>query len=126
MRFEHFALNVADPKKMADWYAEHCQMRAVRSMAEAPFTHFLADGEGRVVIEIYSNPKAAVPDYSSRHPLEFHFALAVADAETVKRRLVQAGAVLVEEVRPEDGSHLVMLRDPFGVPLQLCQRSRPF
>jgi catechol 2,3-dioxygenase-like lactoylglutathione lyase family enzyme len=126
MRFEHFALNVSEPNKMADWYVSHCRMRVVRSTAEAPFTHFLADEGGRVVLEIYRNPKASVPDYAGRHPLEFHFALAVSDAEAVKERLIEAGAVLVEEVKPADGSHLVMLRDPFGVPLQLCQRSQPF
>jgi glyoxylase I family protein len=126
MRFEHFALNVSEPKKMADWYVSHCRMSVVRSMAEAPFTHFLADEGGRVMLEIYCNPKAHVPDHAARHPLEFHFALAVPDAEAEKQRLILAGATLVEEVKPADGSHLVMLRDPFGVPLQLCQRSQPF
>jgi len=126
MRFEHVALNVTEPKRMADWYAEHCGLSAVRSMDVAPFTHFMADETGRVILELYSNPKASIPDYASRHPLEFHIALAVADAETDKRRLIEAEATLFEESNTADGSHLVMLRDPFGVPLQLCQRTQPF
>jgi glyoxylase I family protein len=40
--------------------------------------------------------------------------------------LEAAGARLVEAVTPADGSVLLMMRDPWGVPVQLCQRARPF
>ena len=125
MRFEHFALNVEDAKAMAEWYVEHCRMRVVRAMDETPFTHFLADTEGTVVMEIYSNPDEPVPAYVDQHPLRFHFAFAVAKAETVKQRLLRAGASPCLEAHLDDGSHLVMLRDPWGIPLQLCQRADP-
>ncbi|MBN1673542.1 MAG: VOC family protein [Kiritimatiellae bacterium] len=125
MQFEHFALNVPDAKGMADWYIGNCGMRAVRAMDEAPYTHFLADRGGRVVMEIYTNPKAPIPDYAGQPPQCFHFALAVDDPGALQRRLVEAGATLVEELKLDDGSHLVMLRDPWGVPLQLCNRAEP-
>jgi glyoxylase I family protein len=125
MTFEHVALNVSEPLQVAEWYMQHLSMRAVRSMKTSPFTHFLADQTGRVVLEVYSNPKAVVPDYANRHPLEFHLAFAVKDAEASKRLLIQAKATLFEDLNLEDGSHLVMLRDPFGIPLQICQRNRP-
>lgn len=125
MEFEHFALNVSDPVIMASWYVEHCGMRVVRSMEQAPYAHFLADEGGRVVMEIYSNPTAPIPDYWTQHPLCFHVAFTEPDLVAVKERLVAAGASLVEENTLDDGSHVIMLRDPWGVPLQLWKRSTP-
>ena len=55
MIFEHFALNVTNPVEMADWYVENLEMKIVRSIDKSPFTRFLADRTGRVVLEIYSN-----------------------------------------------------------------------
>ena len=37
-------------------------------------------------------------------------------------RHAAAGAVVVDEVRLDDGSHLIMMRDPWGLALQLCKR----
>jgi hypothetical protein len=31
----------------------------------------------------------------------------------------------VDEVRLKDGSHLVMMRDPWGLAIQLCKRGQP-
>lgn len=125
MVFEHFALNVPDARAMAAWYAAHCGAKAVRSMDRPPFTHFLADRTGRTFVELYTNTGQPFDDFRGRHPLLFHFAFAVADAEAAKEALLAAGATFVEEVRPDAGSLLVTLRDPWGVPLQVCQRSEP-
>jgi predicted enzyme related to lactoylglutathione lyase len=87
---------------------------------------FLADGSDRVVIEFYSRNDAAMQDFRQLHPLTFHMAFVSENAEKDKRRLVTAGASFFEELFKEDGSHLVMLRDPWGMPLQLCQRTVKF
>ena len=125
MHFEHLALNVPDATAMARWYVEHCDMQIVLSLDQSPYMHFLADAGGRVVMEIYTSPDAPIPDYSAQHTLVLHVAFAVQDALSVKDRLLAAGASLVSEHHSEDGTHLVFLRDPWGVPLQLCQRSKP-
>jgi glyoxylase I family protein len=125
MTFEHFALNVEEPVKMAEWYVNNCGMKIVRSMDEYPFTRFIADMSGQVVMELYKNTNAKFLDLKSSHPLEFHFALKVENAEEIKQKLIKAGATLEDDLKLEDGSHLVMLRDPFGVPLQLCKRGKP-
>jgi len=125
MKFEHVALNVPDALAMAAWYVEHCGMQIVRGMREAPFTHFVADASGRTILELYTNTAAPIPDYAAQHTLCLHVAWAVADATAVKARLIAAGASLVNDSVLEDGTHLVMLRDPWGVALQLCQRSAP-
>ena len=126
MKFEHFALNVPDPRAMSRWYVEQVGFKVVRRRDDAPYTHFLADETGRVIVELYSNPKAAVPDYAAQHPLVFHFAVVAADARAECQRLEQAGARLFLEEPQPDGSMLIMMRDPWGVALQLCQRAQPF
>lgn len=125
MVFEHFALNVEDPIAISKWYVENCEMKLVRSMDDEPYTRFLADKTGRVVMEIYSNRTQAIPDYKNQHPLLFHFAFMVDDSVAVKDKLIKAGAEKVEDINLPDGSILFMLRDPFGIPLQICQRAVP-
>lgn len=125
MTFEHFALNVSKPVEMGQWYIDNCEMKLVKSMDEYPYTRFLADKSGQVVLEIYSNTSAKIHDFSKQHPLEFHFALTVSNPIEIKDKLVNAGAKVEEEIKLDDGSHLIMLRDPFGVPLQLVKRGKP-
>jgi catechol 2,3-dioxygenase-like lactoylglutathione lyase family enzyme len=122
MKIEHFAFNVADPTGMADWYTKHCGMRVVRHFPVPSQTHFLADS-GSTVMEIYNNPADQVPDYRNMDPLLFHVALASSDPDGDAKRLIAAGAVYVDEFKMPDGSHLIMLRDPWGLALQLCKRA---
>ncbi len=125
MVFEHFALNVSNPVEMGNWYVDNLEMKIVRSFDKAPFGRFLADKTGRVVLELYSNNSAKIPEYRNAHSLEFHFAFMVEDAVSLKDKLLKAGATLEEELKLDDGSNIIMLRDPFGVPLQLCKRGIP-
>lgn len=126
MKFEHFALNVPDAPAQARWYVQHLGFTIARKRDDAPFTHFLADETGRIVVELYTNPKAAIPDYAAQHPLSFHLAVVAPDAKAQRNRLEQAGATLFLEEPQPDGSLLIMLRDPWNVALQLCQRTKPF
>lgn len=126
MKFEHFALNVPDPRAHAQWYVDHVGFTVIRSKPDAPYMHFLCDETGRTIIELYSNPKGLIPDYATAHPVTFHLALVAADAKAEQARLEKAGATLFLEEPQPDGSLLIMMRDPWGVPLQLCQRTKPF
>lgn len=126
MRFEHFALNVPDARAHSRWYVEQLGFVMVRRREDAPYTHFLGDETERVIVELYTNPVAAIPDYSAAHPLCFHIAVVSDNAAGDRARLEQAGATFGSEDVLSDGSRLVMLRDPWGVPLQLCQRAQPF
>ncbi len=125
MKIEHFAINVKQPREMARWYVEHLEMRIVRSMDVAPCTHFLADDSGQVMIEIYNNPPDEVPDYAKMHPLLLHLAFVSNDPMKDRQKLESAGCTFVEEVKMKDGSHLIMMRDPWGLALQLCKRGNP-
>jgi glyoxylase I family protein len=125
LNIEHVACNVSDPVAVAAWYVEHLGMRIVRRVETAPHIHFLADEAGRAVIEIYSNAADPVPDYRSMHPLRFHVAFAAEDPDGAMAALLSAGATFFSDQVQPDGSRLVMLRDPWGLPLQLCKRPVP-
>ena len=126
MKFEHFALNVPDSPALAQWYLEHLGFTIARKRDDAPFTHFLADDSGRVILEAYTNHSAAFTDFAAQHPLVFHVALVSADSHADRARLEKVGATFAFEDALPDGSSLVMMRDPWGIPLQLCQRAKPF
>lgn len=125
MKIEHFAINVEDPRAMVDWYVENLNMEIIRQMEEAPYLTFMADETGTGIIEVYRNPEEMVPDYRNMDPLLIHIAFISPDAEADKHRLIGAGASLVEENRLDEGSHMVMLRDPWGFSIQLWQRTKP-
>jgi catechol 2,3-dioxygenase-like lactoylglutathione lyase family enzyme len=123
MEIEHIAFNVADPVALADWYVRHLGLRIVRHIPEPNQTHFLADSAS-TVLEIYHNPPDQVPDYAAMDPLIFHLAFKSSDPETDAQRLIAAGATRVGEVRPDAASLILMMRDPWGIAFQLCNRSR--
>ena len=125
MRIEHFAFNVKDPIAIADWYCEHLGFSVKHKFDRAPHTHFLADETDRVMIEIYCNPADQVPDYANMDPLIVHLAFVSVDPEADAARLVSAGARVVDDVKLKDGSHLKMLKDPWGFSIQLCKRGTP-
>lgn len=125
MKIEHFAINVEHPLEVADWYKEYLNFNIVKQEKESPYTTFLADDSGRIMIEIYNNPADQVPDYSEMDPLILHLALVSEDPAEDKKHLIEVGAKEVSDEILDDGSHLVMLRDPWGLSLQLCKRSTP-
>jgi len=125
MKIEHFAINVADPIAMADWYVKQLGMTIARKMDGGPNTHFLADTSGQVMLEIYNNPPDEVPPYADMNPLLVHLAFVCENPEEKRAELEKAGATFAEEVRIKDGSHLVMMRDPWGLAIQLCKRGVP-
>lgn len=126
MKIEHAAWSVEDPIAAADWYVKHLGMRVVRSAGPPAHARFLADATGRVLLEIYNNPRVQVPDYRRTDPLIIHLAFAVEDVPGERDRLVQAGAAVVDTfARTDTGDQMAMLRDPWGFPIQLVKRAQP-
>jgi catechol 2,3-dioxygenase-like lactoylglutathione lyase family enzyme len=125
LSFEHLAINVSDPAAVAAWYVEHLGMEVVRRGDAPVHMHFLADASRRAMIELYTNTAAPTDVYRGLHPAQLHIAFASTDPDADTSRLVAAGATLVEHLHSPDGSHLVMLRDPWGLPLQLARRTVP-
>ena len=125
MKIEHFAINVEDPISMTKWYTKHLELKIVYQIKKSPFTTFLADDSGRVMIEIYKNPANEIPLYRKMNPLLLHIAFVSESPGLDKNNLLEAGATLVSEDHLEDGSHLVMMRDPWGLAIQFCKRATP-
>lgn len=123
MVFEHLAINVEDVSAVVDWYVAHLGLKVVSAQNKLPFMTFLADSSDRVIMELYQKPDQQMLDFANMHPLTFHMAFISENAQEDRERLEKEGASFVEEVNKADGSHLVMLRDPWGMSLQLCQRT---
>jgi catechol 2,3-dioxygenase-like lactoylglutathione lyase family enzyme len=126
VKLEHTAIQVEDPNAMADWYCQHFYMRVRAKQEQSPFTHFLEDSAGDVLIEFYHNEAHPVPDYPTMEPLFLHFAFVSEAPREDAERLKAAGATYLEEVDRPDGTLLIMMRDPWGLPIQLCRRATPF
>src|SRR5690606_2196854 len=125
MKFEHFALNVAQPLQMAAWYVAQRGLSIVKKMEAPPYMTFMPDESGTITFAIYNKPNAVVLDYQQLHPLTVHLAFVSDNSQKDKDRLLQAGATVFSDEILEDGSHLVMLRDPWGLAIQLCKRASP-
>lgn len=126
LKVEHFAINVADPVAMAAWYCEHLNMQVVRQGDAPDHTHFLADASGRMMLEIYHALPDQVPDYAAMHPLVLHLAFATENAQATHDHLLAAGATAMGGVGAKpSGDQMAMLRDPWGLVIQLCQRQTP-
>ena len=124
VKLEHFALQVPDPVAMADWYVKHLGCTIARAGGEPSHGRFLS--VGGVLLEIYRNPKAPVPDYKSIDPLLLHLAFASQNLKADRDRLVQAGARLADDISTTPtGDELMMLRDPWDIALQFVKRAEP-
>lgn len=124
MKIEHIALNVPDPGAIAEWYVANLGMHVVRQSGAPTYTTFLSDGDGETVLELYLFDGAPLPDYAAQDPMVLHLAFYATGAVEAAKRLAAAGATLLGEPRSTDrGDTLIFLRDPWGISLQLVERS---
>ena len=125
MKIEHTTFNVEEPVLMGRWYVEHLGLTVKRRTTDAPYAHFLADDSGTVMIEIYGNRDAPLPDYRTMNPAELHLAFVSSDVAADTQRLVAAGATIVADVHQLGEDTFAMLRDPWALPIQLVSRTNP-
>lgn len=126
MRIEHLAFNVKDPRAVAAWYRDHLGMTIARQLDDAAVTTFLAAETGHVLLEIYNNPADAVPNYAEMDFLLLHIAFECHDVAGESQRLIAAGATVADPLKTiPSGDRMIMLRDPWGLAIQLVQRAKP-
>lgn len=123
MKIEHFAINVEEPAKVADWYCEHLSMSIAHKLNDPANTHFLSDSSDNMMFEIYNNSKVTSMLLDQYHPLQMHLAFVSIDPVSDSEKLCRHGATFFERVDLPNGSILIMLRDPWGMPIQLCKRN---
>ena len=126
MKIEHIALNVPDPTTIAEWYEANLGMQVVRQSGAPTYTTFLVDEKGETVLELYRFEDAPMPDYAAQDPMVFHLAFTSANAIEQAKELSAFGAQLQGNPRrTDDGDTLIFLRDPWGIALQLVERTQP-
>ncbi len=125
INLEHVAFNVSEPAAVSEWYCKNFGMKILRKFGAPAFGHFVADARGAMMLEFYNNPKAgSIPDYRSMNPLVLHIAFQVDDVAAVRANLLKSGATAEGEVATnDDGDQLAMLRDPWGLAVQLIKRT---
>ncbi len=128
MKIEHVAFNVAEPDREADWMVENLGFEFAFKAPPEAFDRgrFVRDSSGSMTIELYCNTQdgRAIPDYASMDPMQLHLALLSDDVDADVARLEKAGAKVLSVVH-KPGLDLAMLRDPWGLPIQLCKRAKP-
>jgi len=126
MKIEHIAFNVADPPAVAAWYVRHLGMKVARSEGAPVYGHFLLDSSRAVSVEIYRNTSAPIPEYAAASPAVMHLAFLADNVSDQRGRLIAAGATAEGEVTlTPAGDEVAMLRDPWGLPIQLVRRAKP-
>jgi glyoxylase I family protein len=125
-RPEHAALNVAEPVKAAEWFVDNFGMKIIRQSGAPTFTTFISDNNENYMIELFHNSTAPVLNLNDVNYNSLHFAFTVNNIELVKEKLIKAGATLAEDIKTtQSGDKVLMLRAPWGQPLQFVLRQKP-
>jgi len=121
VRFEHVAINVENPKKVADWYVKYVGLRIV---SESKKMIFVGDPDGNFMFELYNKP-AAKGKYSDLNHASGHVAFATDDAEALAKKMVAGGAKLLKQFNNPVGDTVINMMDPWGNNLQVIHRVKP-
>lgn len=125
-RPEHIAFNVVDPQRMTNWYFENLGMKIVREDTLSNYTSFSSHENKNMLVELFHNKTYPLLDTNTMNILAMHIAFTSNDLRTTRNALIAAGAVLVEDVRTSgDGDEILLLKDPWGVPIQFVKRNNP-
>jgi beta-lactamase superfamily II metal-dependent hydrolase/catechol 2,3-dioxygenase-like lactoylglutathione lyase family enzyme len=126
VRFEHIALNVHDVEAVVNWYCENLGMKVVRKGPPPVNMRFLADGDDNIVFEFYHNIEAPIPDCNMIHPRSYHVAFVVDDVGAICDKLLKAGATIAVDMETTAaGDQIIILRDPWAMPIQFVKRTKP-
>jgi catechol 2,3-dioxygenase-like lactoylglutathione lyase family enzyme len=126
MNLEHLGLNHRDPVAAAQWYCQNLGMTVARKFDAPGHGHFLADARGKMMLEFYFDASVPVPDYAAMDAFAFHVAFQVNDVAANRARLLTTGATPEGDIKTNaDGDQLTIVRDPWGLALQLVKRAQP-
>ncbi len=120
MKLEHVALDVPDPEAFIAWWSENLGFRR-----SAPGSAFIMDDSGDMGFEIYRTGETpSAPDYAAMNSMTLHVAFVSGDVKADVDRLVAAGAKLEQLKLDDPAFNMAILRDPWGVAIQLCKRAK--
>lgn len=126
IRFEHIGINVKDPIAAAKWYSENLNMKIIREGTAPNYSTFVADSSTHMMIEFNYNKDYPTIDSLNLNYDSFHLAFCVSNISMIKEKLLNAGAAILNDIRKTDsGDQVLVLRDPWGLPIQFVQRVKP-
>ena len=128
MKIEHIGLCVKEPISMANWYVANLGWVIRRTNGtDQKGLAFVSDPAQETMLELFSNGFTPPLDPAAMSPLMLHIAVKSSDPVADLARLVKAGALYVEgDPKPASGDALVLLRDPWGMVIQLARRQVDF
>ncbi len=120
MKLEHVAIDVPDAEALIAWWCENLGFRR-----SAPKSAFIIDDSGTMGLEFYRTGETpAAPEYGAMNAMTLHVAFLSEDVKADAERLVAAGAKLEKLSLDNPAFHMAILRDPWGVAIQLCKRKQ--
>lgn len=123
LRPEHVAFNVADSRIRAAWYQSELGLTAKRKGDAPGYGFFLADPGEHMMLEFYQNSDHPMLDLPNVSYMSVHLAFMVTDILAAKEKLLAKGAAVAEDVSTTpSGDHVLMMRDPWGLSIQLAKR----
>ena len=117
-RFEHLAINVENPKKVANWYVKYVGLKIV---SESKKMIFVGDLDNHFMFELYSKPEAK-GKYSNLDHATSHFAFSTDDADALAKIMLDGGAKILTQFRNPAGDTVINMTDPWGNNLQVIHR----
>ncbi len=121
VRFEHLAINVDNPKEVADWYVKYVGLEILSASKKMIFVR---DPGNHFMLELYHKP-AAKGSFSSLNHAAGHVAFAVDDAEALAKAMEKGGAKIVGTKTNPVGDTVINVTDPWGNTLQIIHRVKP-
>ncbi len=101
-------------------------MKIIRQGGAPDFGTFVSDSNKDMMLELYQKKDFPMIDYKNISPVSIHLAFRVSDITDVKEKLIAAGAELVNDIsNSASGDKVLVLRDPWGFPIQFIQRKVP-
>ena len=125
-RPEHIMFNVPDPVAMVKWYEENLGMIAMSKGVPPTYSTFISDPGKHMMLELGNFadfPKMDLPKVDLN---TMHLAFVTDNIKKIKQKLVNAGATVAQDIFKTPGGDMVMvLRDPWGLPIQFVERATP-
>ena len=123
---EHIGFVISTPCKAADWYVKNLGFTLLRK-AENNSVAFIKEPHSGLIFELIGNPDIHPIDKDLTHPLQVHIAIKSENINLDRQRLIDAGATFVMDCRTDHpGAKVCIVKDPFGLYIQLAQRKDDF
>jgi uncharacterized glyoxalase superfamily protein PhnB len=126
LRFEHIAINVKDSRAVAKWLIDNYGMITMHESNGPNYGIFIADSAKNVMLELYQNSEVPVINFNEIDFNSLHLASMSSDLTITKNKLLKAGASVAQDINiTPSGDQILVLRDPWGFPLQFVIRVVP-